>query len=56
MSASAASRGPVAPVKDPVATFAEIRAAARTRLPGVTVRRRLFFRYTLRWDKPREVH
>jgi hypothetical protein len=40
------------PTKDPVATFAEIRTAARARLPGVTVRRRVFFRYTLRWDKP----
>lgn len=47
-------RQPVAPVRDPVTTFAEIRSAARAHLPGVTVRRRLFFRYTLRWDKPRE--
>jgi predicted TPR repeat methyltransferase len=29
-----------------------ISAAARGHLPGATVRRRLFFRYTLRWDKP----
>jgi hypothetical protein len=41
------------PVRDPVATVAEIAAAARARLPGAVVRRRLFFRYTLRWDKPR---
>ncbi len=40
------------PVKDPVTTFAQITAAARTSLPGATIRRRLFFRYTLRWDKP----
>jgi SAM-dependent methyltransferase len=43
---------PVMPVRDPTTTFAEIAAAARTRLPGTTVRRRLFFRYSLRWDKP----
>jgi SAM-dependent methyltransferase len=43
---------PVMPVKDPATTLAEITASARARLPGVTVRRRLFFRYTLRWDKP----
>jgi len=43
---------PVMPVRDPAATLAQITAAARARLPGVTVRRRLFFRYTLRWDKP----
>ena len=43
---------PVMPVRDPVTTLAEITAAARARLPGATVRRRLFFRYTLRWDKP----
>jgi SAM-dependent methyltransferase len=45
---------PVVPVRDPVTTFAEIRSAARAHLPGVTVRRRLFFRYTLRRDKPQE--
>jgi SAM-dependent methyltransferase len=43
---------PGMPVKDPVTTLAEIAAAARAHLPGATVRRRLFFRYTLRWDKP----
>lgn len=40
------------PMRDSVTTFAEIRAAARDRLPGATLRRRLFFRYSLRWDKP----
>ena len=45
---------PVMPVTDPVTTFAEIRTAARARLPGVAIRRRVFFRYTLRWDKPQE--
>ena len=44
--------GQVMPVRDPTTTLAEIAAAARDRLPGATVRRRLFFRYTLRWDKP----
>jgi hypothetical protein len=43
---------PVMPVRDPATTRAEITAAARAHLPAVTVRRRLFFRYTLRWDKP----
>ena len=43
---------PVMPVKDPATTLAQITAAARAHLPGATVRRRLFFRYTLRWDKP----
>jgi SAM-dependent methyltransferase len=48
-----ASQGqPVMPVKDPATTLAEIVTAARARLPGSRVRRRLFFRYTLRWDKP----
>jgi 2-polyprenyl-3-methyl-5-hydroxy-6-metoxy-1,4-benzoquinol methylase len=43
---------PAMPVRDPATTLAEITAAARTHLPGATIRRRLFFRYTLRWDKP----
>jgi hypothetical protein len=43
---------PVMPMMDPAVTFAEIRNAARAQLPGSSVRRRLFFRYTLRWDKP----
>lgn len=42
---------PVMPVLDPATTFAEITTAARAHLPGSVVRRRLFFRYTLRWDK-----
>ena len=44
---------PAVPVMDPATAFAEIAKAARAHLPGSTVRRRLFFRYTLRWDKPR---
>jgi SAM-dependent methyltransferase len=49
----AAAGQPVMPVRDPSTTVAEIAAAARSRLPGSRIRRRLFFRYTLRWDKPR---
>jgi len=41
------------PVMDPATTLAEITKAARANLRGSTVRRRLFFRYTLRWEKPR---
>jgi SAM-dependent methyltransferase len=44
---------PVMPVLDPATTLAEITKAARAHLPGSTVRRRLFFRYTLLWEKPR---
>ncbi|HSZ42004.1 MAG TPA: class I SAM-dependent methyltransferase [Trebonia sp.] len=51
--ATAAAGQPVMPVRDPSATLAEIEAAASERLPGTAIRRRLFFRYTLRWDKPR---
>ncbi len=38
------------PVRDPEETYDEVRAVAERVLPGVRVRRRLFFRYTLRWD------
>lgn len=48
----AAATGPVVPLRDPSATVAEIAAAAGAGLPGAAIRRRLFFRYTLRWDKP----
>jgi len=50
--ATAAAAEPAMPVRDPTMTIAEIAAAASTHLPGATIRRRLFFRYTLRWDKP----
>jgi len=43
---------PVMPVRDPATTLAEITAAASAHLPDATLRRRLFFRYTLRWDQP----
>jgi SAM-dependent methyltransferase len=48
----AGNRQPVMPMKDPATCLAEITAAARAHLPGSRVRRRLFFRYTLQWDKP----
>ena len=41
------------PIRAPVTTLADITAAARNRPPGAAIRRHLFFRYTLRWDKPR---
>jgi SAM-dependent methyltransferase len=40
------------PVKDPTTTFAEVAEATGRLLPGAVARRRLFFRYTLRWDRP----
>lgn len=49
----AAADQPAMPIRNPTTTLAEIAAAASARLPGTTIRRRLFFRYTLRWDKPR---
>jgi SAM-dependent methyltransferase len=48
----AAAGQPAMPLRDPVLTVAEITAAARAHLPGASIRRRLFFRFTLRWDKP----
>lgn len=44
---------PVVPMMDSTTTFAEIAKAARAHLRGSMVRRRLFFRYTLLWEKPR---
>jgi SAM-dependent methyltransferase len=49
---AAAAGQPGLPVRDPVTTLAQIMSVARARLPGAVIRRRLFFRYTLRWDKP----
>ncbi len=40
------------PIRAPAETLADIRAAAATELPGATIRRRFFFRYTLVWRKP----
>lgn len=42
-----------APVEDPVETLPEIRAAADRIVPGAQIRRRLLFRYTLVWRRPR---
>ncbi|MDF9878075.1 class I SAM-dependent methyltransferase [Cellulosimicrobium cellulans] len=41
------------PVREPQHSVDEIARTARARLPGVRVRRRLFFRYTLEWTAPR---
>jgi SAM-dependent methyltransferase len=40
------------PMRDPTETFAEISEAAHRVLPGARLRRRLFFRYTLAWERP----
>lgn len=41
-----------APTTPPEASFAEIRTVARELMPGVRMRRRLFWRYTARWQAP----
>ena len=41
----------VMPVRDPAATLQDIRAAAARHLPGSTVRRLLFSRYSLVWRR-----
>lgn len=50
-----AQHGPVpgtsVPVRDPEETFPELRAAAEALLPGARVRRRLWFRHTISWEK-----
>jgi hypothetical protein len=38
---------------DPDHSWREVRAAAATALPGVLYRRRLLWRYSLLWRKPR---
>jgi hypothetical protein len=45
--------GSGAPVQDPDMTWAQVRAAACRLLPGVRYRRRLLWRYSLLWTKPR---
>ncbi|MER5509609.1 class I SAM-dependent methyltransferase [Streptomyces sp. NPDC002766] len=42
------------PVADPDTTFGEARETARRVLPGSRFRRRLLWRYTLLWEKPRD--
>ena len=41
--------------RPPRQTLAEIRAAASRMLPGATIRRRFYYRYTLMWDRPMKV-
>jgi SAM-dependent methyltransferase len=41
-----------APTAAPSTTLGEIRATAATLIPGATIRRRLFWRYTLHWTHP----
>jgi SAM-dependent methyltransferase len=43
--------GVEAPMRVPVESLREIRAAAKAVLPGAVVRRRWFYRYTLVWRK-----
>ncbi|OXS37102.1 methyltransferase domain-containing protein [Streptomyces sp. XY006] len=43
------------PVADPDTTFREARDIAHRVLPGSRFRRRLLWRYTLLWEKPRDV-
>lgn len=45
--------GPEMTLRDPEDTFAEIRSAAQEFLPGAELRRRLMWRYTLLWHRPR---
>lgn len=42
-----------APIAEPSESFSEIRALARESLPGIRMRRRLFWRYTASWSAPR---
>jgi SAM-dependent methyltransferase len=41
-----------APVADPEHSYLEIRAALRRELPGIRMRRRLFWRYVAEWRAP----
>ncbi|MHA0288200.1 class I SAM-dependent methyltransferase [Mycobacterium sp. C3-094] len=41
-------------VADPRENLAEIRRSASEVLPGVTIRRALYYRYLMRWTKPRD--
>lgn len=43
--------GPSVPVRDPEETYGEVRAVAERVLPGVAFRHRLWFRYTLLWER-----
>ena len=41
-----------APIAEPILSFDEIRSIARSILPGIQMRRRLFWRYTAVWVAP----
>ena len=41
------------PVEDPIMNWGEVRQSTAHRLPGRRYRRRLLWRYTVVWDKPR---
>lgn len=43
---------PPVPLRDPTTTVQDVADAARQLLPGATLRRHLFYRYTLIWQKP----
>lgn len=43
------------PVAAPEVSFSELAATVALLLPGALLRRRLFFRHTLVWERPREV-
>ena len=43
--------GRVVPIRDPDETYDQLRATAQRVLPGARMRRRLFYRYTLCWDR-----
>ncbi|ASD22495.1 SAM-dependent methyltransferase [Cryobacterium sp. LW097] len=40
------------PIQPPTETYAEVKAVARRVLPGITLRRSLFWRYTAVWTAP----
>jgi SAM-dependent methyltransferase len=50
-----AQRGPApgtnVPIRDPEETFPELRAVVEAVLPGARVRRRLWFRHTISWER-----
>lgn len=47
-----AATPPPYPILDPVLSLREVRQVAQRILPGVEIRRRLFFRHTLLWEAP----
>lgn len=45
-------KGPGVRIAEPKESLSEIRQAAHEVMPGATVRRRFYYRYSLSWDKP----